>query len=339
MAKKNAISSGVVSSGMTIKTSMTVLSGGTAVRAKVASGGCLEVSKGGMAVSATVTSGGRLIVFSGGTAGDTRVSSGGYLVVDRGGTAVNPTVSGGPGPICGAYLKVESGGTAVGPMLFSGGKLYVDGGVTAISATVSSEGCLEVYSGGTAVDTTVADNGRLRVESGGTAISATVASGGELCVKGGGTAVDVVQEPGANVRIEKPPVKLKKAEAKKLLKTLKTDCYLPGETAELVIKGGYIEEEDYGRRVEVFEIIDGDEDTLCVFENIYISLDVDRFKRLKVLHWVKIPLDEFKASINEIDSKTEFEIRYAEWDGNGGDERLLKMVAVTDRWVFFEPLE
>ena len=152
--------------------------------------------------------------------------------------------------------------------------------------------------------------------------------------------VSSVQEPGANVRIDKPPVKLKKTEVKKLLKTLKTDCYLPSETAELVIKGGYNEEEDYGRRVEVFETDrDGGVETLCVFENIYISLDVDRFNRLKVLHWVKIPLDEFKASMNEIDGKTEFEFRYADWDGNGGDERLLKMVAVTDRWVFFEPLE
>ena len=57
--------------------------------------------------------------------------------------------------------------------------------------------------------------------------------------------------------------------------------------------------------MEMFEIDrDGDVEMLCAFDDIYVSLDMDHFKRLKVLHWVKIPLDEFNASMDDLSGKT-----------------------------------
>ena len=206
------ISSGQVSSGITLYGhDMYVYSGGVA-NCTTVDGGNLHVSNGGAANETTMHNG-CTYVSSGGTANSTTLNYSGWLYVSSGGTANSTTVNGGE-------LCISSGGTANSTTV-SRGRLYVSSGGTA-TAIKENGGYVEVYdgasatfvansfsglvlgysatlhSGTTANSTTV--SGYLYVSSGGVANSNTL-NVGYLYVSSGGTANETTVNSRGNLYV------------------------------------------------------------------------------------------------------------------------------------------
>ena len=176
------VSSGIVSSGITLNYDSMYVLGGVANETTVNRGGYLWVSSGGEANSTTVNSGGELRISSGGVANSTTVNRAGGLWISSGGVANSTTVT------SGGNLWVSSGGVANSTTVNRAGRLFVSSGGVANATTVHSGGDLYVYSGGEANSTTVHSGGYLYVVNGGEANSTTVNHGGKLFVSSGGTA-------------------------------------------------------------------------------------------------------------------------------------------------------
>ena len=228
------ISSGVISTGISLyDDNMYISSGGTANNT-VLSGGTgyydsavMCISNGGVANSTTVNSGGYMYISSGGTANSTTVNFGGYMYISSGGVANSTTVnsygdmyisSGGVAnsTTVNSYgcMYISSGGTATDIVASSGAKLgitvasntYIQG-TSAGSAfemknayisgyTVNSSGYIKIYSGGVANSTTVNSGGDMNILSGGTANRTTVNAKGRMYITNGGTASEIVENGG-----------------------------------------------------------------------------------------------------------------------------------------------
>ena len=179
---------------------MHVLSGGTADKTTLNSGGSILVSSGGTANRTTVNfRGGLHISGTGAVANTATVMHGGLLRVYSGATVNSATVSsGGELTILGGWtnnafvrsagsMNVLSGGVAYETVVSKGGEMYVlkSGGM--LGGAVRG-GKVEVFSGGMAMLTTVSNGGVMAVSRDGAANFLIVSSGGSVFLSSGGVA-------------------------------------------------------------------------------------------------------------------------------------------------------
>jgi autotransporter passenger strand-loop-strand repeat protein len=170
------------------KGTLSVSSGGTAIKTVLNTSGALDVYHGGKAVSATVNANGELKVLSGGTATETAVNAGGILVVHSCGLAETAVVA------QGANLEVtSSGGLATWAKV--SGQLTVSDGGKATGATVFAGAVLKVAERGIAEGADV--DGFLDVLEGGLASNITLKKGANGSIQSHGIGSDIVVEDGA----------------------------------------------------------------------------------------------------------------------------------------------
>ena len=198
-------------SGLRIRDSVTVCSGGTA-SSDTLHKGTLRLS-GGMADNIMVAPYGSMYVFSGGTANSTVIDSRGSMYVSGGvadGITVNSgyvqAVSGGAATgvqVTNGTLDVFSGGVADDILLYRRGYMFVGAGGTASgTVAVTESSYIYIDSGGTASDTVIAASTSMSVVSGGTAADTVIAANGRLTISGGKLTGKVINL-GGPIRIDK----------------------------------------------------------------------------------------------------------------------------------------
>ena len=170
------VSSGVVSSGLTVSSGLQVqvLSGGEIEVSTVGSGGIVALSAGALAFELTISSGGTVSgpgLIEGGTSYD----AGSIFGVLLGSVGANTT------------LEIRSGGTA-SAITDAHGYIIVDSGATVSGALLNGAYGAETWVQGVTVGTVISSANAEYVSSGGLSESATVYSGGALWVYSGGTA-------------------------------------------------------------------------------------------------------------------------------------------------------
>jgi autotransporter passenger strand-loop-strand repeat protein len=163
MSDTTTISSGIMSTGLSVDNGDFLLVSGTVVATIVNGGGTEEVQSaigadsGGTASFTTVNSGGFEIVSAGGTANSTDVTSDGTQIVSAGGSAIVTRVD------SDGVETVSSGGTAIVTTVSGAGGEFVFAGGIAIGTTLSANGFLVVLPGGaqeeTSGDGTIATTG------------------------------------------------------------------------------------------------------------------------------------------------------------------------------------
>ena len=178
-----ATSDQIISSGVYLGGSQTILGDSALVASNIVSGASI------FGVSGTYTGSGGADVILG------YVSSGVFFELAFSGTS---SVEAGSSAGLSAYgwnLPVSSS-VSGGVILMSGGTLVSSASYMS-SEGVSSGGVMTVYSGGYTSDIDVYMSGWQVVSSGGTTVSTMVHSGGTLWVSSGGTALEVISFGGA----------------------------------------------------------------------------------------------------------------------------------------------
>ena len=167
------ISSGIVSSGITLYyDSMYVSGGGTATNTTI-NGGNMEIYSGGTANNATVNFGGWMDIESGGTANNATVNSGGRMYIESGATATDIIVS------AFGFVDIED-------METGGGASVTFSSMTYSNLMVTMEKSLHIY------ENCVANNTRIN-------------SGGWMDIYKGATATNIVADSGAMLTITVAP--------------------------------------------------------------------------------------------------------------------------------------
>ncbi|MBE6368046.1 MAG: hypothetical protein E7052_09100 [Lentisphaerae bacterium] len=188
------ISSGVISSGISLAEEMYVSYGGTVVDTVVNNSGRLRISSGGVASNTVIKPGGTMAVLYGGSALNVVwTPCEGYVYFAPG--AYITFASSYSGVYFGSNNQLVSQALTMSGLTVDG-TMYIMNGGTAFDTTVIS-GYIDAASGGKAINTTVTDGAELYISSGGTA-SGTVLNNGTLYVEEGGLAHNtIVNSSGA----------------------------------------------------------------------------------------------------------------------------------------------
>ena len=166
---------GGVAQSTSIFGTQSILSGGIAFNAQIATGGTQNVGSGGTAVSTSVNGTQNV---SGGTASATQVSSGGIQNVSAGGTSINAAVNNG------AQLYIGKSGLALSAAVNNGGIVNVGSGGASYFTQINSGGTEIILSGGYGPFATISAGGLQRIQYGGLDSGSTLLKGGSQVVAG-----------------------------------------------------------------------------------------------------------------------------------------------------------